>query len=124
MDRENYNAYARAYGKEHRAEIQAKPRRRWASFKFKAKERSIGLKLTYDEWLSLVWEAHCHYCGEKITTNGGSLDRKDSNVGYELGNVVPCCLSCNRMKNAILTYDEMMYLIPLLQAFRKANNES
>ena len=33
------------------------------------------------------------------------LDRIDSDLGYQLGNIVPCCGVCNMMKNN-LSYDE------------------
>lgn len=55
----------------------------------------------------------CHYCGSEpkehtIKVRGSrvgsgyfanGLDRIDSNMGYEINNVVPCCFVCNRMKS-------------------------
>lgn len=51
----------------------------------------------------------CHYCGAlpgnvkktKNTINPflySGIDRVVNTVGYELGNVVPCCAVCNRAK--------------------------
>lgn len=71
------------------------------------------------KWSDLVLDADCHYCGQHIETLGSSLDRKDSDKGYTLDNVVPCCGDCNKVKNDVLSYDEMVYLMPLLMEFRQ-----
>lgn len=64
--------------------------------------------LTLDEFKDLTSQS-CHYCGSspnktmmsksdnsKYLYNG--LDRINSKVGYVSGNVLPCCIVCNRMK--------------------------
>jgi hypothetical protein len=50
----------------------------------------------------------CHYCYGPLNPYGCGMDRIDGNIGYIIGNVVPCCHSCNTMKSDKLTYDEMM----------------
>jgi len=45
----------------------------------------------------------CHYCGGFSSdmdenSRGNGIDRKDSNKGYETGNCVPCCKTCNFVK--------------------------
>jgi hypothetical protein len=59
-------------------------------------------------------QQNCHYCGtepaqprlylkEAVLING--IDRINSDLGYELGNVVPCCKHCNFAKGT-KTYEE------------------
>lgn len=95
------------------------PKGRWQFFRSKAKSRGIPLELSFEQWTRLAIAAKCHYCGEVIRTTGGSLDRKNSSLGYTEANVVPCCLSCNQIRNDdLISYEEMLYIMPLLQAFR------
>lgn len=66
--------------------------------------------LTRDDCLRL-FKLPCHYCGAPPQqghsrgakkSNGtfiyNGLDRRDNNLGYHIGNVVPCCSVCNRAK--------------------------
>jgi len=67
-------------------------------------------------------EKICHYCGltEKeakkyITFCSGrfgrlTIDCKDNDLGYTVGNLVLACYKCNITKNDMLTHDEMMYV--------------
>lgn len=59
----------------------------------------------------------CYYCGQppsntKKTKNSignglkySGIDRIDSNIGYTINNVVPCCKICNYAKSNMLTSD-------------------
>lgn len=114
--REERNAYFRQYFLSHERTL----RSRWGMFVWRAAKKGQAVDLSFEDWTKLITNADCHYCGEKITHKSGcSLDRKDSDLGYSLDNVVPCCVSCNRMKNNILTYEEMVYVMSLLVEFRK-----
>lgn len=74
-----------------------------------AKKHKRVFKLTLEEFTELV-HSPCRYCGvdtdmkrvtrDKATVmfNAMGIDRVDSSIGYELGNCVPCCSHCNRMK--------------------------
>jgi hypothetical protein len=68
---------------------------KYAIYKSAAKTRGIRFDLTIEEFGDL-WQQSCEYCGSSIETIG--IDRKDSYVGYVLGNIVPCCSICNSMK--------------------------
>jgi hypothetical protein len=93
---------------------------RWYHFRYKAAKRGHPVELSFEEWSTLITNAVCHYCEEPLQEkSGGGLDRKDSTLHYTKDNVVPCCINCNRMKNNILSYDEMCYLMPLLLQYRK-----
>ena len=65
----------------------------------------------------------CHYRNHPLgVSNGVGLDRIDNSKGYVIGNVVPCCGNCNRIKCHILSYAEMVAVGKLLDdmSLRKA----
>lgn len=87
------------------------------------KSRGFGY-LSKDEWLKIVF-LPCFYCDlidtrtslcpskdncklfplspeerARYTIKINGIDRIDSNLGYVIGNCVPCCTMCNRMKLA------------------------
>lgn len=71
-------------------------------YKQNAKRRNYDFELTLAEFESLVTK-NCVYCNSaprQFKTARGDisitgLDRIDNNVGYLIGNVVPCCTFCN-----------------------------
>lgn len=77
----------------------------YARYMKAAKERGHTFQLTKDEVRGIV-VLPCHYCGTqpmvKTTSENLSgvfswtgIDRVDSNIGYIINNVVPCCTTCN-----------------------------
>ena len=62
---------------------------------------------TYTE----LTELPCYYCGMDLSDkNGARLDRIDSNKGYIIQNVVPCCRRCNVAKNDMSIADYVTWL--------------
>ena len=55
------------------------------------------LSISYEEFLDLVTNYSCYYCG--LDNDQLGLDRVDNSQGYTLENVVPCCRPCNVAKN-------------------------
>lgn len=70
-------------------------RYRLGSIKGNAKGRNIDFNLTEEQAKSLL-EMPCFYCGEE---HSDGIDRIDSSKSYTIENCVPCCSTCNRMKN-------------------------
>ena len=66
----------------------------------------------------VLCEAACDYCGDYFKSGGKGLDRIDNDKDYHEDNVVPCCKSCNRMRNNLLTPEETTALIALLKQMR------
>lgn len=65
-------------------------------------------KISKEKFIALV-NSNCYYCGiapflergnktKSITKPLNGIDRIDSSKGYIDGNVVPCCVHCNRAK--------------------------
>lgn len=68
---------------------------KYALYKNSAKERNYNFNLTKEQF-ETFWQKPCYYCGSEIKTIG--IDRIDNKIGYEIGNCVPCCGWCNKMK--------------------------
>jgi len=106
----------------------------YASIRCNAKNRSICCEfLTYNRF-RFISQLPCAYCGcdpentvtVSVTTyddNGGRLgrlkgnprnysgiDRVDSSKNYEKGNMLPCCVTCNRAKNVQPLETFLLYL--------------
>jgi hypothetical protein len=62
-----------------------------------ANKRNIQFELTIEEFGNIVSLA-CYYCATFKENESIGIDRVDSNAGYIVGNVVPCCEECNIMK--------------------------
>ncbi len=75
---------------------------KYESYSCNARNRGKEFCLTLEEF-ALFWQKPCTYCGSKILTIG--LDRIDNTKGYEIGNVAPCCTSCNMWKRTLTVED-------------------
>ena len=92
--------------------------RRWSGFKNGSKHRGVSVEITVDQWLDVIENQACHYCGGDLPKQGSGLDRKDNTMGYSIGNIVPCCTSCNRTKGDRFTYEEFLEVAVLLRSQR------
>jgi hypothetical protein len=70
------------------------PQQRYSLAKGRARYSGWDFTLTREEFNTLL-SRPCFYCG--VPPSG--LDRQDTNKGYVLENVVPCCQPCNFGKN-------------------------
>lgn len=75
----------------------------------KAKRRGLEWALSEAEYSELRANL-CSYCGFSLPIYGSGLDRVDNSKGYVLGNLVPCCSSCNLTRRDTFTYEEMLVL--------------
>src|SRR5574343_1512278 len=87
--------------------------RHFADTRRSARLRGFEWKISKKQFIRLVSQ-NCFYCGvepevRKIRVNCRDrmtmeayhgIDRKDSGVGYEMRNLVPCCSKCNRLKSS------------------------
>jgi hypothetical protein len=67
-------------------------------YKTSATKKKLEFELTKEEFTKLI-SSPCHYCGKYKEDEVIGIDRVDSDEGYVLKNVVPCCWPCNRMKS-------------------------
>lgn len=91
--------------------------------------RSVPVDLTYEQFLTFTKIQTCHYCGTTLQWNAHTsmgryktnLDRKDSNKGYSIDNVVACCKYCNYAKNSYFSYEEFKQIVKYLKKSRKTD---
>jgi len=83
-----------------------------------AERRGLAWELNRDAYKVLV-QQDCFYCGIPAQTDNPrmaprvGIDRIDNDLGYVDGNVVPCCMDCNRMKS-VFTLDHFYAKIGLI----------
>ena len=85
-------------------------------YKQTAKKRLIEFALTKEEF-KLFWQKPCQYCGDPIKTIG--LDRVDNTQGYKLGNIAPCCSTCNKAKSMLTVKDFIGHCLKIVNLNRK-----
>lgn len=85
------------------------------------RRQSREFSLTKTECVAL-WSQGCHYCNSNILSDTGmGLDRKDNNRGYTIDNVLPCCGDCNKVRNTVLTVEEMEVAMKAVLALRSSS---
>jgi len=85
----------------------------WNTFKSyedHAKRRNLCFLLT-EEQFCVFYHSPCFYCGAPPP---GGIDRHDNTEGYTLGNSVPSCFLCNRMK---LTHTADSFINQVVEIF-------
>ncbi len=121
--REQYREYQARWYKDNQERLKIKaadyaktPTERYRQIKRRAKLRNVGLVITKSEFISWFNSEKdiCHYCGRELTgyrngnLQGLTIDRRDNNQPYELGNLVLSCNRCNIMKGSWLTEEQMI----------------
>lgn len=96
--------------------------KRFSIVRSSAKSRGLYCTLTKEQYKDLIVRP-CYYCEDFLATvqnsTGIGLDRLDNNSGYELDNVIPCCVICNRVRNEHFSPEETKVAIQAVIAFRK-----
>lgn len=93
--------------------------RRFYNLKASAKARNIEVSLTEEDWLNIITDKPCTYCGKDLEKTGSSVDRIDNNLGYTKENITPCCVFCNKVKFNHFSFEETIEIIKLIKRMRK-----
>jgi hypothetical protein len=78
-----------------------------------AKWRGKTFNLTVEQFKEIRGRP-CYYCDGllgALPKRQGGLDRIDNMRGYEVGNVLPCCRTCNSTRNLNFTVEETKAMI-------------
>jgi hypothetical protein len=96
-----------------------KPKNRFKSSIRQAKQRDLSWTISFEEWQKIV-EKPCYYCNGHlgVSVTGSGLDRINNSVGYELDNVISCCGTCNKSRNALFSMEEFKIMIDALLQHR------
>ena len=92
-----------------RVKYDTKYSKQYISYMKRANRKGIAFDLT-QETFDQMKQLECIYCGDTST----GIDRIDSNKGYVMDNIQPCCNTCNIMKfnyteNKFLRHVEKIY---------------
>ena len=99
----------------HKAQYRQQPLAKFKMYVRGAKLRGIVFDLTFEQFMTF-WQKPCHYSGHTIATIG--LDRVDNTKGYVVGNVVPCCTTCNRFKRKMDPMDYVAHCASVVNHFK------
>lgn len=88
------------------------PEGKFKRYQKDAKQRGISWGLTFEQFMTF-WQKPCYYTGMPIETIG--LDRVDSDKGYDMTNVVPCCGIVNWMKNDLHQEDFLKICLDIVK---------
>lgn len=94
------------------------PRGRFSHARKMAKKRGLAFTLSQAEFTEYLTKP-CFYCGLSSGTTGSGLDRIDNARGYETGNVLPCCGTCNRVRSNQFTVKETYVMVQSLLTYRR-----
>ena len=103
----------------------------YLQYKNSARRRNYEFNLNKIEFRQLI-STDCYYCGTKPTQiadykkgNGtyiyNGVDRLDNTKGYIVGNCVPCCGECNRMKWNLSYANFVSHIMKIIQYVGGAN---
>lgn len=74
------------------------PRYRYRELVDGASSRGLKVEITLEQHQEILGPRICFYCDENFSKDrGGGLNRCDSSKGYVIGNLKPCCGTCNRL---------------------------
>ncbi len=84
-------------------------RRKYYKYKrFDKDNFDTNLDYTIDEFIKIIKEGVCVYCGDNSNKLG--FDRINNYLGHTLNNSLVCCEICNMTRGDRFTYDEMIQI--------------
>lgn len=87
--------------------IRAKVSKMCSSYKIKDSNKRLQYDLDIDWFINNIINKKCEYCGDNKNIG---CDRIDNSIGHTKINVIPCCYTCNVVRNNIFTVEEMKEL--------------
>jgi len=99
-----------------------------------ADKRQLEFTLAFEDFKNIILQK-CYYCGtppstrrtnkakltKKFVVFYSGIDRVDSDKGYVKGNVVPCCIVCNRGKGDLPEKQWLKHLDNLIEFRMKSH---
>lgn len=118
--------YSKSYAKTHERkrqlysrEYEQTPKRIFKNIKYRCGKGTHTLDMTleeFEDWYNSqektcvyceIPETELQYCAGERKAYRLSIDRMDDSRGYSIDNIALCCLSCNKVKHKVLSYEEM-----------------
>lgn len=130
--REQYDAIHKEHQKKQERTWRQTPAGVWCSVHSRAVKHNIPFGVDRDAFINWYIETPkiCEYCGIDVESNKAyrghnsirlTIDRKDSNAGYTMDNIVLSCAICNTTKSNVLTYEQMLIVGDMIKMNRINN---
>lgn len=91
-----------------------------SAYKCKDKKRNLSCDLDVEFMINLM-NKPCIYCGD---TQFIGADRINNSIGHVKNNVLPCCYTCNTVRNNVFSYEEMLVLGKVIRELKNKRNEN
>ena len=111
----------RGWKRKHQRKRDATPEGRFDIYQRSAKKRNIQFELTLDEFKRISSNLCYYCCAFKEGADYSGIDRVNSDIGYCLTNIVPCCTICNYLKG-ILGHNEFLNHLLKITTHQIKNN--
>lgn len=97
---------------------------RYGQLKSSAKKRGLKVQISIEEHENILGNRICYYCDYDFSKDIGSgLNRIDSEKGYTIDNVKPCCGTCNRLMSDISKKELISRLYKIANRLKKGSDE-
>lgn len=98
---------------------------KYAKLKSSAKRRDLEMKISFEKYNEVLKDNKCYYCDASLVGSAGySLNRIDSNKGYLIDNVKPCCGTCNKIMNNFSIEELSSRLYKIVSRMKKLQEEN
>lgn len=98
---------------------------RYVQLKGSAKRRDLEMQISFEQYAELIKDNKCYYCDASLVGSAGySLNRVDSNKGYLVENVKPCCKFCNKIMNNFSIEELSSRLYKIVNRMKKLQEEN
>lgn len=95
----------------------------FCDYRKSARNKQLRFELSKEEFKILI-KSNCYYCGDTpsnhLTQHGHpfkyqGINRLDNMQGYIPGNVVPCCIRCNKWKNNLTPAEFEAHIVKITE---------
>lgn len=98
----DYNKLSANYNKENRNLFECRKTHRTYNTYVSQNINYRNIMFEIDEiYYNSLLEMPCHYCNNYFENGCQGIDRLQSNLNYTIDNCVPCCKTCNILKNTL-----------------------
>lgn len=98
------------------------PKYRYRELEHSAKRRGINVEITQEQHMEILGSRICFYCDANFSKDRGSgLNRCDSSKGYVVGNLKPCCGTCNTLMSNFTVEQLRARLIKIYKRLTKGD---
>lgn len=92
----------------------------WRQYRDLDKRAGMHFDLTPEWFKQYIEDKPCFYCG--TTDEPIGCDRIDNGLGHTKSNCVPCCKTCNKVRNNLFSVEEMRRIGAVIADIRRTRS--